>query len=82
VFPPAVANIDNGWTWDQYDEPAGYFAYCSDQPIDAARGFVTALPHLGGALGDVDTTMVTEYEFDDTRAIGGTAHIVFRPVIG
>jgi hypothetical protein len=81
VLPPAVANISNGWTWDEYDEPAGYFAYCSDQPVDAARGFVTALPHLGGALGDVDTTMVTEYLFDDNRAAGGTAHIVFRPVI-
>jgi hypothetical protein len=81
VFPPAVANINNGWTWDEYDEPAGYYAYCSDQPADAARGFLSVMPHLGGTLGDVDTTMMTEYLFDDTRVMVGTAHIVFLPVI-
>jgi hypothetical protein len=33
------------------------------------------------AFGDVDTTMVTEYQFADSRAVGGTAHIVFKPII-
>jgi hypothetical protein len=82
VLPPAVANIENGWTWVETDvEPGHFYGYCSDQPTDEARAFVNALPHLGGALGDVDTTMVTEYQFDDTKAADGTAHIVFKPVI-
>ncbi len=82
MLPPPVANIDNGWTWDEYlDQPAPYFAYCSDQPVEEARAFVNELPHLGGSFADADTTMTTEYQIADTRAAGGTAHIVFQPVI-
>jgi hypothetical protein len=82
VFPGEVANVDNGWTWVEHrDAASNYFAYCSEQSLDTALGFATLLPHDGGALVDVDTMMLLDYQFADPRAAGEMMHVVFVPVM-
>jgi hypothetical protein len=55
----------------------GLLTYCSDQPLAEARAFSNALPHVGGAPGDVETGVYLDYQFAD--GTGNTTSIVFEP---